>query len=211
MSEGNGNGQAGGNHVNGRELYPFLDTIAHPKKRAFLLAYCETCNIVQAALLSGVPRSSHYSWKNADDDYAEAFSRAQPIAAELLEARMTDRALNGLKRYKFFKGDPIRMPCPGDHPEAIELLDSEQKSTGVFFWHYYEVDYPETTAIFLLKGAMPEKYRERYEVRVSDEELDSVIEGQMEVLAKRQEAIAAQRGQQALGDSGHSDTPPEAT
>lgn len=211
MSEDNGNGQAGGSGVNGRELYPFLDTIAHPKKRAFLLAYCDTCNIVQAALLSGVPRSSHYSWKIADGEYAEAFRRAEPIAAELLEGRMTDRALNGLKRYKFFKGDPIRMPCAGDHPEAIESLDSQQKGTGVFFWHYYEVDYPETTAIFLLKGAMPEKYRERYEVRVSDEELDSVIEGQMEVLADREKAIAAQRDQQALGDSGHSDTPPEAT
>lgn len=210
MTESSGNGHAGGSHVNGRELYPFLDRILHPKKRAFLIAYCDTCNIAQAAALCGVHRCSHYDWKNADADYAEAFSRAQPIAAELLEARMTDRALNGLKRYKFFKGDPIRMPCAAGHNEAIEVLDSEQKGTGVFFHFYYEVDYPETTAIFLLKGAMPEKYRERYEVRVTDEELDAAIEEQMEVLAKRQEAIAAHRSQQALGDSGHSDTPPEA-
>ena len=211
MSEGNGNGHAGGSHVNGRELYPFLDSIAHPKKRAFLLAYCDTCNIVQAALLCGVNRSSHYFWKNDDDEYAEAFRRAEPVAAELLEARMTDRALNGQKHYKFFKGEPIRMPCAEDHPDAVEVLDSEQKGTGVFFRHYYEVDYPETTAIFLLKGAMPEKYRERYEVHVSDEELDGAIEHQMEILAEREKAIAAQRGQQALGDSGHGDTPPEAT
>jgi len=209
MSDGNGNGHAGGSGANGCDLYPFLDTILHPKKRAFLFAYCETCNLVQAATLCGVHRSSHYHWKNDDADYAEAFRRAEPIAAELLEGRMTDRALNGLRRYKFFKGDPIRMPCQKGHPEAIEVLDSEQKPTGVFFRHYYELDYPETTAIFLLKGAMPEKYRERYEVRVTDEELDSAIEEQMEVLANREKAIAAQRGQQALGDSGHGDTPPE--
>jgi len=191
MTEGNGN--AGGSGVNGREAYPFLDRIVHPKKRAFLAAYCETCNIVQAAMLCGVPRSSHYHWKNADDDYAEAFRCAGPIAAEFLEARMTDRALNGQKHYKFFKGDPIRMPCDQDHPEAIEVVDGENEGTGVFFRLYYEVDYPETTAIFLLKGAMPEKYRERYEVRVSEEELDSVIEDRMEVLASREASIAARR------------------
>jgi len=193
MTEGNGNGHAGGSGVNGRERYPFLDRIVHPKKRAFLIAYCDTCNIAQAARLCGLRRASHYDWLSADVDYADAFRRAEPVAAELLEGRMLDRAMNGLRRYKFFKGDPIRMPCEQGHLEAIEVIDSENKGTGVFFRLYYEVDYPETTAIFLLKGAMPEKYRERYEVRVSDEELDSVIEDRMEVLASREASIAARR------------------
>ena len=49
----------------------------------------------------------------------------------------------------------------------------------------------DTLLIFLLKGAMPEKYRERYEVKDGDKGIDQEIDGEMAVMADRKEKASA--------------------
>ncbi len=125
---------------------PFRD-IAHLKKRAFLGAYAECGSVAKAAKTAGISRRSHQLWMKASgpgaDAYREAFAEAHEMACDMLEAEARTRAVEGTRRYKFYRGRPILDPRTGEP--------------------YFEHDYSDTLLIFLLKGARPEKYRERYE------------------------------------------------
>lgn len=108
--------------------------IIHPKKRAFLAAYAECGNVTQAAEIAGIERSRHYQWKCEDPDYAEAFAAAEEQAADRLEQEARRRAVEGVEKPVFQGG----------------------KQVGVVR------EYSDTLLIFLLKGALPEKYKERW-------------------------------------------------
>ena len=75
--------------------------------------------------------------------YREAFEEAQEMACDAFEYEARRRAIEGVKRFKFHNGKPIIDPETGQP--------------------YFEYEYSDTLLIFLLKGAMPEKYRERFE------------------------------------------------
>jgi len=109
-----------------------------PRQRAFLSAYRETCNVVRACEVSRVGRSSHYRWLAEDPDYREAFDLAKEQASDKLESEAIRRAFEGVETpVGWYKGVP-----------------------GAFVRRY-----SDTLLIFLLKGAMPEKYSEKMEVR----------------------------------------------
>ncbi len=111
---------------------------SHPKKRAFLAAYRETGNVKLACEAGRVGRSSHYRWLEQDPDYAEEFEQAQKDAVDVLEAEARRRAVEGWEeKVGWYKG------------QAGGTVRR----------------YSDTLLIFLLKGAAPEKYRERLEVR----------------------------------------------
>lgn len=133
------------------------------KKKAFLAAYAEAGNITRAAELAGVDRTSHYKWLN-DPEYAEAFKAADEQAGDRLEQEARRRAVEGTQKPVFHQG----------------------KQCGVVN------EYSDTLLIFLLKGARPEKYKDRvqqehtgkgggpiqHEVKfddLSDAELDQLI------------------------------------
>lgn len=125
------------------EASPFQH-IRHLKKRAFLSAYSECGNVVRAAEAAGVHRSSHHHWAKADEAYAQAFAEAERQAGVLLEAEARRRAAEGLIRKKFLRtGAPVIDPATGEQ--------------------YVEHEYSDTLLIFLLKGALPEKYREGWD------------------------------------------------
>ena len=111
-------------------------TISHSKKRAFLLAFTEIGQLRRACAAVTMDHSLHYYWLKTDPTYVEAFSEAQALAGATLEEEAIRRARDGIKRTIFHQGKPI----------GEELL------------------YSDTLLIFLLKGAMPEKYSERHEV-----------------------------------------------
>lgn len=113
------------------------DKIRHPKKRAFLAALAETGNITRAAELSGVDRSTHYDWLASDEsgDYAAAVADAEQQAADRMETEARRRAVEGWD-------EPVYQG--GEHVGTVRK-------------------YSDTLLIFLLKGARPEKYRERFE------------------------------------------------
>jgi hypothetical protein len=109
--------------------------IRHLKKRAFLVAYSECGNIVRAAAAAGVHRSSHFHWVKGDEAYADAFREAERMAGFLLEAEARRRAAEGIDKPVYYQGQVV-----GTVKE-----------------------YSDTLLIFLLKGALPDKYREGWD------------------------------------------------
>jgi hypothetical protein len=109
--------------------------ITHPQKRAVLAAYVECGRISHAAQAAHVALRLHYYWKQSDPDYVEAWHEAQLMVGDILEDEAVRRAHEGVMRQKFYKDQVIAE----------------------------EIEYSDTLLIFLLKGAKPEKYRERFE------------------------------------------------
>lgn len=108
--------------------------IRHPKKRAFLTAFSHLGLVTRAARAAKVDRTNHFLWKRDDPEYAEAFAVAEELAAESLEDAAITRARDGMDRPVFHQG----------------------KICG------YVREYSDTLLIFALKGAKPEKYRDRW-------------------------------------------------
>lgn len=135
-----------------------MATISDAKKAAFLSAYAECATVRRAAIAADVSNSSHYRWLEADAEYAAAFEVAERKSVKALEDEARRRAFEGCRRLKFdAKGNPLIDPSTGEP--------------------YEELQYSDTLLIFLLKGAMPEKYRERFETQHSGKvEIDHHIE-----------------------------------
>lgn len=108
---------------------------------AFLSALRKSGNISKACRLSSVARSAAYERRKVDESFAAQWDDALDESADVLEAEAWRRAVEGLERKKFDKGNPI--------------IDPATKK------HYIEREYSDTLLIFLLKGARPAKYRER--------------------------------------------------
>lgn len=150
----------------GQQRPPAKKVSTPGRQRAFLVAFAETGNIRLAAKTSGINRSTHYDWLEADDDYRRAFEAAQQEAAEVLEAEAHRRAVAGTQRLKFNRqGQPIIDPRNGQP--------------------YIEHEYSDVLLIFLLKGLMPEKYRERSQVDMSATLAGNLSIDQLRERAKR--------------------------
>lgn len=78
----------------------------------------------------------HYYWLKVDPLYAEKFAEAKRMAGDFLEDEAIRRATEGVTRTVFYKDAPIAE----------------------------ETDYSDTLLIFLLKGAKPEQYKDRYQI-----------------------------------------------
>lgn len=98
-----------------------------------MAAYAECGNITQAAKLAKVNRCQHYKWMEEDPAYAVRFDEAHEAACDALEQEARRRATKGVNEPVFHKGAKVA---------------TVKK-------------YSDTLLIFLMKGAMPEKYRER--------------------------------------------------
>jgi len=190
-------------------VYPFLDTVQHAKKRAFLNAYCDTFDVSNAAKRTGINRGTHYFWLHDDHEYVESFRNAKRVAAETLEAELTRRALQGVRKLKFHQGKPIMVRCLAEDEGAVRVGEGEKVE---YYRHYYEHDYSDVLGIFLMKGAMPEKYRERYEVHDGDKDINETIERELAVLANRETALATTDDPEPGGNGkqrGNGEAPPK--
>jgi hypothetical protein len=162
---------------NGRKLdHAVADELqGHPKKRAFLAAYRETGNVRLACTAAQIGRSSHYRWLAQDRDYEVAFEQAKKDAVDVLEAEARRRAVEGCE-------------------EQVGWYKGEAGGTVR--------RYSDTLLIFLLKGAAPQKYRERMEVSgalkgldfsvMTDEQLSRIKAGEHPyvVLAKTRAVLS---------------------
>lgn len=120
------------------------------RKKAQFLAEFRTCgNVSGAARAVGVDRGTHYGWLESDETYVKAFAEAEIEAVDVLETEARRRAFTGVDEPVFYKGD---------------VCGQIKK-------------YSDVLLIFLLKGARPEKYRERFEHsgRVDGERGDTVV------------------------------------
>lgn len=126
---------------------PDTSRFMHPILGPFLAAVAVSGNVTIAArqvaeqlgMNPNSIRRLHYDWMrgrvNEEDAqaYREAFEEAKLEAAELLEAEARRRAVEGTVRPVFYQGEEVG---------------------GIR-------EYSDTLLIFLLKGALPEKYAER--------------------------------------------------
>ena len=117
-------------------------------QQAFLAAFSAIGIMTKAAKAAKVSPCQPYEWLKEDglhgDEFRRLYAEAEKHAGEALEAEARRRAVDGLKRFKFHNGTPIIDP------------ETEQP--------YFEYEYSDTLLIFLMKGVMPDKYRERQSV-----------------------------------------------
>ncbi len=105
------------------------------RQDAFLAAFAEAGTITAAAKAARIRRRQHHTWLERDPEYVERFCEAQELANERLEHEARRRAVEGWKEPVFYEGEKV-----GDKPK-----------------------YSDNLLMFLMKGALPEKYKERYE------------------------------------------------
>ena len=117
-------------------------TTRTPKKRAaFLAELAARGNVSDAAAAAGVPRQTVYDWRAADPAFAAAWDAALDQAADTMEREAFRRAVEGVE-------EPVYGRVAKDSDGEIGRITK----------------YSDTLLIFLLKGARPEKYRERQQV-----------------------------------------------
>jgi hypothetical protein len=106
------------------------------QQEAFLAAYEKHGTLTHAAREAGVHPSYHHKWIEIDPDYPAKFKEAHRSSVDHLEREARRRALEGVEEPTgWYKGEP-----------------------GGFVKKY-----SDTLLIFLLKGALPEKYKDRFE------------------------------------------------
>lgn len=138
-------------------------------RKAFCDVLAVTDNVSMAAAAVGISTSTAYEHRKTDPVFAAMWAEAQALAADSLEYALRRRAMEGVREPLFYKGEPIKDPATGQQA--------------------YKVTYPEASHMFLLRGAKPEKYRDRQDVTMAA----SVVHGEMddETLAlKVNEAMA---------------------
>lgn len=131
----------------------------HAKRDAFLAAFSRLGTITHAAEAAGVDRGQHYRWMDGDPEYPHLFSEAGKQAKDNLVREATRRAIEGTEKPVYQGG----------------------KRVGTI------KEYSDTLLIFLMKGAMPETYRERVDVTL---DVRSAIERLTDDPAERQAAMA---------------------
>jgi hypothetical protein len=114
-------------------------------KSDFIDALAEYGNITTAARTAGCSRRVVYDWQEKDDQFAAACREAEIQATETLEAEARRRAVEGVTT------------------ETPIYVKGELAHTIV------ETKYSDTLLIFLLKARAPDKYRERFDVRTSQD------------------------------------------
>lgn len=117
-----------------------MEPIRTPEKEiAFLAALAATCSVTRACEAVGIGRRTAYDWRQADQGFAFRWDQAKRMGAEALEDEVLRRAFDGVEEPVFFQG------------AACGTIRK----------------YSDTLAIFYLKGAMPEKYRDNSKVELS--------------------------------------------
>jgi hypothetical protein len=154
-----------------------FSSFTNAKKRALLAAYLNGAQIKKAAALAGISYQAHRNWMRVDAKYREAFELIKVIQVDCAEHSLYERGVVGLDRPKFYKGKPIMVPLMVPLvKDGKKVYDEDGKIIKVVYLDehgqqtlvpYVEREYDTTAAIFWLKGALPEKYRDRYEHRHS--------------------------------------------
>lgn len=106
------------------------------QQEAFFRAYEKHGTITHSAREAGIDPSYHYKWLESDKTYPDRFKAAHRCAIDHLEREARRRAIEGVEEPTgWYKGEP-----------------------GGFVKRY-----SDTLLIFLLKGALPDKYKDRHE------------------------------------------------
>lgn len=125
----------------------------------FLDAYRQTGSLTNAAKVAKIHPGTHMRWRKQHEDYETLYQEAHVEACILLEEEARRRAVEGVRRYKFFQGGQIL------HPVTREP--------------YYELEYSDTLLCKLLSAHIPERYSNNTNVELKGR-LDQRISGNIE-------------------------------
>lgn len=114
------------------------------KQHEFLEALRAAGNVTDACRATDLPRRTVYEWRDADAEFAAAWSDALDEAADTMEREAFRRAVEGVDKPVY--GSLGRGAGTGEVGRIRE--------------------YSDTLLIFLLKAARPDKYRERSAVQL---------------------------------------------
>jgi hypothetical protein len=105
-----------------RNFYNFTEI----KKNLFLETYEATGNISRSADLSGISCGTHYRWLREDPEYATMFEEAHSRACDALEAEARRRAVEGVEKPVFYRGQIVG--CIREYSDRmLELLLKAKK------------------------------------------------------------------------------------
>lgn len=161
-------------------------------EKAFLTAFRETGIVTRACISAKVGRRTVYHHKERCGEFAELWEEAYQDAMDRLEDEARRRAVDGLVRMKFKRnGDPIRHPflCECGHRKGEHFLEGSRcrgadcGCDSFLGAPYFEHEYSDTLLIFLLKGGRPEKFRDRFDIGMTNDDIDKEIKQELGKLA----------------------------
>lgn len=129
------------------------------RSHIFLKAYAETGSITRASQAAQINRSMHYRRMEQDPAYKAAFQVAHEIAVAVLEDEAIRRAVEGVEEPVVYKGEFTFLPKVDE--EGVLVLDAE--GNPIKGKPLVIRKYSDQLLQFLLRGAKPEKYRERFQ------------------------------------------------
>jgi hypothetical protein len=142
------------------------------RAQAFIRCFAESGSVTKAAKAVGITRAMHYRRLDADPKYRAAFEVAKATwernaveRAREVERVAFKRALEGVEEPVVYKGDFCYEPVLDDEGNVLRDENGKLlrgKLLTIRKW-------PESTVQFLLRGAFPEKYRERFDHKLSGE------------------------------------------
>jgi hypothetical protein len=136
-------GELAGSHASIRPVLAKKKSGRVSRKQAFLGAFARCASVTRAAEAAGVCREMHYEWLETDAEYAAEFETTRDQAAQVLEDEAVRRAYQGTVKGIYYVG----------------------QLCGV------QREYSDGMLQMLLKGAKPEKYRERVDHVVTKKNL----------------------------------------
>lgn len=137
-------------------------------QKSFLRAFEESGTIIHAAEAVGINRQNHYQWLGKSELYREAFAESEKRAEDTILNRARELAIQGWEEPVFYQGEE----CGRMRRFSATLM------------------------MFLLKGAFPNKYAERQDVRAlvsvasqlpaeSVQEVIAAMEAKLDGMAER--------------------------
>ena len=141
-------------------------------RKRFLQNYVEFGTITQAADASGIHRLTHFTWMKKFEDYPEQFENAKQEFADKVESELLHRAVTGLVRHKFYKGQPIQYKDPATG-KVVPYTEREPSDNLLMFW---------------LKGRRPEIFKDLRELNLNVGDIDKAITDELDRLANRSKA-----------------------
>lgn len=136
-------------------LPALLKTMLEILPQVGTMAECARMMKVKYHQLSSLHRKRYQP--GGDDPYSQAYDAALEESTQVLESEAMRRAVKGMRRLKFHKGEPILIPSVD--ADGNQILDNKGHPVLV---PYVEDERSDLLLIFLLKARRPDIYRDHF-------------------------------------------------
>lgn len=149
----------------------------------FLSAFMLCGDVLTAARKTGISAQRVFGWlRRNTDGFIERYQRAEEIAGAVLESEAFRRAVRGVPRHKFFKGELITVWVDKRTGQTAAIDDQTGRGNPDQYElrPYVEHEFSDTLLLKLLQARMPDKYKDRSAVEVAGDVFDRMTEAELE-------------------------------